>query len=195
MATPVFLPGKSHGQRSLSGYSPWGLTELDTTEATWHARTHLSPGQLEGLLVFSLCSLHTALEWGFHLIPRNYNLSKALQWLSLLSWKCRAFSDCFLYPHWPDLSPGSRVLKLLSSPQRPASRAFLEIFPMKSLSSLVPHRTILQSPKVQGTTGQWEGRPSRGGACWPSLAHNMPAPRRTAGLLPGGCGPALPWAS
>ena len=22
-ATPVFLPGKSHGQRSLAGYSPW----------------------------------------------------------------------------------------------------------------------------------------------------------------------------
>ena len=22
--TPVFLPGKSHGQRSLVGYSPWG---------------------------------------------------------------------------------------------------------------------------------------------------------------------------
>ena len=24
LATPVFLPGKSHGQRSLLGYSPWG---------------------------------------------------------------------------------------------------------------------------------------------------------------------------
>ena len=22
--TPVFLPGESHGQRSLAGYSPWG---------------------------------------------------------------------------------------------------------------------------------------------------------------------------
>ena len=30
--TPVFLPGKSHGQRSLSGYSPWGRKESDTTE-------------------------------------------------------------------------------------------------------------------------------------------------------------------
>ena len=27
---PVFLPGKSHGQRSLAGYSPWGPKELDT---------------------------------------------------------------------------------------------------------------------------------------------------------------------
>ena len=30
--TPVFLPGKSHGQRRLVGYSPWGRRELDTTE-------------------------------------------------------------------------------------------------------------------------------------------------------------------
>ena len=30
--TPVLLPGKSHGQRSLVGCSPWGLKELDTTE-------------------------------------------------------------------------------------------------------------------------------------------------------------------
>ena len=30
--TPVFLPGESHGQRSLVGYSPRGHKELDTTE-------------------------------------------------------------------------------------------------------------------------------------------------------------------
>ena len=30
--TPVLLPGKSHGRRSLVGYSPWGHEELDTTE-------------------------------------------------------------------------------------------------------------------------------------------------------------------
>ena len=39
--TPVFLPGKSHGQRSLEGYSPWGHKELDMTEhelldGVWH---------------------------------------------------------------------------------------------------------------------------------------------------------------
>ena len=30
--TPVLLPGKFHGRRSLVGYSPWGLKELDMTE-------------------------------------------------------------------------------------------------------------------------------------------------------------------
>ena len=32
--TPVYLPGESHGQRSLARYSPWGCPESDTTEAT-----------------------------------------------------------------------------------------------------------------------------------------------------------------
>ena len=30
--TPVLLPGKSHGRRSLEGCSPWGRWGLDTTE-------------------------------------------------------------------------------------------------------------------------------------------------------------------
>ena len=30
--TPVLLPGKSHGRRSLVGYSPWGHEESDMTE-------------------------------------------------------------------------------------------------------------------------------------------------------------------
>ena len=32
LPTAVFLPGDSHGQRSLVGYSPWGLKESNTTE-------------------------------------------------------------------------------------------------------------------------------------------------------------------
>ena len=34
--TPVSLPGKSHGQRSLVGYSPWGCKELVTAEQLIH---------------------------------------------------------------------------------------------------------------------------------------------------------------
>ena len=30
--TPVFLLGKSHGQRSLAGYGPWSQRDADTTE-------------------------------------------------------------------------------------------------------------------------------------------------------------------
>ena len=33
----VFLPGESHRQRSLEGYSPWGCKELDMTEVSEQA--------------------------------------------------------------------------------------------------------------------------------------------------------------
>ena len=32
--TPVFLPGESHAQRGLVGYTPWGCKELDTAGVT-----------------------------------------------------------------------------------------------------------------------------------------------------------------
>ena len=38
LLAPVFLPGKSHGRKSLVGYSPWGRKEADTTEMSTHAR-------------------------------------------------------------------------------------------------------------------------------------------------------------
>ena len=44
-STPVFLPGKSHGQRSLAGYSPWDYKESDTTEQlTLDLRSYSVPG-------------------------------------------------------------------------------------------------------------------------------------------------------
>ena len=36
--TPVFLPGESHGQKSLEGYSPWGHKKSTNT----HTREWLS---------------------------------------------------------------------------------------------------------------------------------------------------------
>ena len=49
-STPVFLPGESHGQRSLMGYGPWGPKESDTTE---HLSTHTQAG-LRGFCTESL---------------------------------------------------------------------------------------------------------------------------------------------
>ena len=42
------LPGKSHRQRSVVGYSPWGLKELDTTERLHFTSLHftLSRGRI-----------------------------------------------------------------------------------------------------------------------------------------------------
>ena len=65
--TPVLLPGKSHGWRSLVGCSPWGHKESDTTERL-HFRFSLScieegnvflPGESQGQGSLVACSL-----WG-----------------------------------------------------------------------------------------------------------------------------------
>ena len=57
--TPVFLPGKSHGWRSLTGYSPWGRKESDTTE--W--------------LYFLSFNIYTYRLLLWHLFPKNcYNI-------------------------------------------------------------------------------------------------------------------------
>ena len=37
LSIPLFLPRKFHGQRSLAGYSPWGLKESERTYATAQA--------------------------------------------------------------------------------------------------------------------------------------------------------------
>ena len=42
-STPVLLPGKSHGWRSVVGYRPWGRKELDMTE-----RLHLVTWSIQG---------------------------------------------------------------------------------------------------------------------------------------------------
>ena len=51
--TLVFWPGKSHGQRSLAGYRPWGCKELDTTE---HAHMPIFKFLLGELLSCMNCS-------------------------------------------------------------------------------------------------------------------------------------------
>ena len=55
--TPVFLPGKFHGQRSLAGYSPCGLNELDMTERpSTHTHTRLDVLSMTGRHIFSCFS-------------------------------------------------------------------------------------------------------------------------------------------
>ena len=46
--TPVLLPGKSHGQRSLVGCSPWGHKESDTTERLHFHFSHSCTGEGNG---------------------------------------------------------------------------------------------------------------------------------------------------
>ena len=51
--TPAFFSGKFHGQRSLAGYSPWGLKESDRTE---HRPVQLSCGHFTStsIIIFTM---------------------------------------------------------------------------------------------------------------------------------------------
>ena len=61
--TTVFLPGKSHGQRSLAGYSPWGHKESDTTEwLSTHVSINISGEERERILFFLNCWLLWTIE-------------------------------------------------------------------------------------------------------------------------------------
>ena len=48
--TPVFLPGESHGWRSLVGYSQWSRKESDTTEQLHFLSLHLDASPSRGFL-------------------------------------------------------------------------------------------------------------------------------------------------
>ena len=60
--TPVFLLGKSHGWRSLWGYSPRGGKESDTTETTQRMHTHTHTHTYSGFQNVNPISKETTLS-------------------------------------------------------------------------------------------------------------------------------------
>ena len=111
--TPVFLPGKFHGQRSLAGYSLWGHKESDMAECThththtesvslWHCRRTCTHTHTQSLSLWHCRRTHThthhtraaALQhcWvfvaacGFSLVALSGSYSRLGAWAS----RCRA---------------------------------------------------------------------------------------------------------
>ena len=99
--TPVFLPGKSHGQRSLTGYSPQSCKELDATEATSRAHTWNNTELCWSSRGFQMCypiesqiwgtSGLALLSWGIsrlmvvsHHCCLNFHVTRPVKWLFLL---------------------------------------------------------------------------------------------------------------
>ena len=84
--TPVFLPGESHGQRSLVGYGSWGCKESDTTERLTRTHTHTHPYlrfhlSVRSCICFSLFGL-------LHFLPSSLVAATLMQMASLrpFSW-------------------------------------------------------------------------------------------------------------
>ena len=74
--TPVFLPGKFHGQRSLAGYSPQGGKELHMTEHSTHAHHAQSKDDPCGLCR-NITGLTSLVE------INNLGTSLVVQWLRI----------------------------------------------------------------------------------------------------------------
>ena len=71
--TPVFLLGKSHGQWSLEGYSPYGHKELDMTKVTYHARESEWEDGL-ALIIMILCLPLLSVQPPIHFFTAAHSL-------------------------------------------------------------------------------------------------------------------------
>jgi len=97
--TPVLLPGKSHGQRSLVGWSPWCLEESDTTERL-HFHFSLSCiGEGNGNPLQCSC-LENPRDRGAWWAA-VYGVTQSRTWLKWLS----SSSSSSIYPYIPHLYP------------------------------------------------------------------------------------------
>ena len=92
--TPVLLPGKSHGWRSLVGCSPWGLKESDTTERL-HFHFSLSCiGEGNGNPLQCSC-LENPRDWGAWWAA-IYRVAQSQTWLK---WLSSSWEDKRQIPH------------------------------------------------------------------------------------------------
>ena len=97
--TPVFLPGKFHGQRNLVGYSPWSRKESDMTEHS-NSNGGRSPGSV------SFLQMRTS-EDGLGIEP---GLRKGRQSLGALSPEGICFPLGFIYFFFLRLKPVNNLV-------------------------------------------------------------------------------------
>ena len=81
--TPVLLPGKSHGRRSMVGCSPWGRKESDTTERLHFHFHYLVLRAAASSPHASLCQLLCGRIWKPCLMLIHKNTSQGLLALHL----------------------------------------------------------------------------------------------------------------
>ena len=88
--TPVFLPGKSRGQRNLVGYSLWGHKRVGHDLATkqWQTLVHKGIGRQ----VLWKTTLSLRLVWEVHRLDGFLTLWDVCSLFSLYSWRCQR--DC-----------------------------------------------------------------------------------------------------
>ena len=138
--TPVFLPGKSHGQRNLAGYGPWCHKESDRT--LWHNSSNMimllfgsHPGlYLEAYFPFPLAEILSVFpETGslggrtdititgdFFDNPAQVTIAGKLKWLK----RVHRLEHCrilYIYLFWPGEGGGEAIFASSDSSWDPVS--------------------------------------------------------------------------
>ena len=107
--TPVFLPGKSCGQRSLEGYSPWGCRELDTNEVTENTKVRLVKAMVFPVVMYG-CESWTVKK------AEHRRIDAFELWccrrLLRVSWTARRSNQSILKEISPGISLEGMMLKL-----------------------------------------------------------------------------------
>ena len=106
--TPVFLLGEYRGLRSLAGYSPWDLEELDMTERPAHTQLWTS---LVGMESKNSMFLLGARSWAFGISFRGR---------AALRLCASSFSQLSGFPHWPPDFRAAVPCRGLTALARPA---------------------------------------------------------------------------
>ena len=113
--TPILLPGKSHGRRSVAGYSPWGRKESDMTE-----QLHFTYWKAAFLNQWELCATDTFffsqpqktkdvpavlknnLGFGEIVLTQTYIQAQIL----CSNWISQSYYNCYqLFSYFPPCSP------------------------------------------------------------------------------------------
>ena len=148
--TPVLLPGESHGQRNLVGYSPQDSKDADMTESTCHTHTHTQ-------IIFSISLAAAAAAKSLQLCPTLWDptdgsppgspIPGILQ-ARILEWVAITFSNAW---KWKVKGKSLSHVRLLAIPwtatfQAPPSMGFYrQVYwsgvPLPSLQCL-PYRYI-----------------------------------------------------
>ena len=134
--TPVLLPGKSHGPRSLRGYSPWSHKESDTTERL-HFHFHfvftrsssLPWGEQSSVCVCCVCGVYVCM-----LVAQSFptlwdSWTGARQAPLSIDFFRQEYGQPFPSPGYlphPRIEPGSPALQADSLPSEPPGKSSIE---------------------------------------------------------------------
>ena len=96
--TPVLLPGKSHGRRSLEGCGPWGCWGSDTTERLYFhfSLSCIGEGNGNPLQCFCLENPRDGGAWW----AAVYGVAQSRTWLKWLSSRAWFHVSCFCFKFW-----------------------------------------------------------------------------------------------